>query len=613
MKIQTLSSEVINQIAAGEVVERPSHLAKELIENALDAGATEVEIEVSDGGRHVRVTDNGHGIASDELSKAFERHATSKIQSSFDLWTLSTFGFRGEALASIGAVSHLTLTSRPKDQDNAARMVCDFGKLSDVSQVGGSYGTTVEVRDLFENVPARLRFLKSEAAELGQIKNAVKAFGLQWPQVQFRLIVQGQTAFLWFPEDAKTRVQRLMDMEEIYEAEGHDGESHLRVYVSSPKATRSSQKGIWLFAQGRLIHDRALQAALLDAYRGLLMHGEYPSAVIQLQVPPEDIDVNIHPTKSQVRFIDGSRVFRLVQKTVRSVLEKAPWLPVSGPAPDTLPEDVLMARHEFTSASEGPSADLADRASSPQAFAIPSEFISKPLQMSLNNDGHLDRSFQTTQYAQKAWTSTLSDAATIRSGGISQWSRLQLLGQLRLTYIVAQGEDRLLLIDQHAAHERVAYERLMAAWMGGMLDIQSFLIPLTLDLEAEQIEALLLQKEQIRKFGIEVESVGPTSVAIVRAPVFLSDTAIVKGLSKMAEEATAQGQSFALERVVSDICATFACHSVVRAGQALSLEEMHEILAAMDEFALSSFCPHGRPVWLEWKFDEIEREFGRTQ
>lgn len=585
--IQQLPLDVVNQIAAGEVVERPAHLVKELLENALDAGATEIDVDIEQGGRSVRVRDNGSGLDGSELHEALRRHSTSKIQVAEDLWNLSSFGFRGEALASIAAVSRLTLISRTATAELASRVMSEFGVHSTVEQIGGSFGTTVEIQDLFANVPARLKFLKSDAAELTQIKIILKAMALNNPHVQFRLQANGKSQFFWLKETALKRVQRILEVPELFTSVVQEGEVEVQAWLAAPHVNMGSTRGLWFFAQGRFVQDRVLQSAVLDAYRGLLMHGQYPMAVVMVRVPPEDIDVNIHPAKSQVKFLDSSKIFRAVQKTVRGVLEKAPWLPQrfgASPEPQIDTEIPLQPQ--------------------PLGLTMTPMFEAPEL-------NQIQYSQRLDNFAQTMVVQSPKPAIAAAPNSTAGWSSLQILGQLRLTYILAQTEHKLLLIDQHAAHERVAYEKLMRAWTNGDIDVQRFLIPLTVDMEPGRLEALMRLKAQLERFGIELELMSPSCLAISSGPSLLSETALAMGLKTLADEAFEVGDSFAIEKAISDVCATMACHSVVRAGQALGGEQMRELLCSMDEFPLSSFCPHGRPVCVEWSFDEIEREFGR--
>jgi DNA mismatch repair protein MutL len=590
--IEVLSSEIVNQIAAGEVVERPSHLVKELIENSLDAGSDQILVEVSEGGRNLRVVDNGSGILSAELTVALQRHATSKIRKTDDLWNLSTFGFRGEALASAAAVSKMTLKSFEKSEKKPSQIQSQFGAVSAVKPSSQSVGTEIKIEDLFENVPARLKFLKSETSEIGQIKSVVKALALANPAVEFKLISNGDLQ-LFYGKKA-THLERAKDVLEkknIFEASGKYGHFSCKVAFSSPHEVAKTSRQIWIFAQNRWIQDRALQAAVMDAYRSLLMHGEFPFTVVWLECTPSEIDVNIHPTKSQIKFQDASSAFKVVQSTLRNALEKAPWL------------------------GDGQLRNANSESVSPAYAPVYSE-----------NLRFADHSFNQTQFKNKSYNPGMNDIAALSVNNIvieqpenkthaathgGYWSSLQVIGQAHLTYIVCQKEDRLVFVDQHAAHERVVYESLMQSWKEKKFEIQNYLFPLAIDLSEDKIEALIKNQAAITELGFEIEQLGPEAIGVKSAPALIKEAGLPLVFDKMASDFLINGGSFAIEKKVSDLFATMACHSVVRAGQSLSIAEMRELLNSMDRFTLSSFCPHGRPVSVEKTFNELEKLFGR--
>lgn len=611
MAIQLLPENVIDQIAAGEVVERPAHMVKEIIENSLDAGATEIEVEFSQGGRNVCVRDNGSGIDKAELRLAVSRHATSKIALAEDLWSLSSYGFRGEALATIAAVSRLRLTSRPALQKQGATLVSEFGNLSEVVEQGAESGTTVWVEDLFANTPARLKFLRTAAAEGMQIKNILRACALINPHIGFRLRQDKELLFHWPATDSLVkRAEQVLGVTPLFSHEFAQGAYRAQVALAPPHLVEKNSRQIWLFVQGRYVQDRALQAAVMDAYRSLLMHGEYPIAVVDLRLPPAEVDINIHPSKSQVKFLDSSKAFRVVHHAVRDILALAPWQ-VSAPA-KSVPPLVKSVDKDLDFKDTYPS-------------SAQTSFVKE------------DTNFTRTQYPKRVLDAGVSFAALKEAAqGLSPireaivqgpavavgetatqekkvyWSNLQVLGQVNLTYIVAQDENRLILVDQHAAHERVAFEKLMATWRGGQIEVQQFLLPLTIDLSAYGSEKLLEQSQALEKLGLSIEANSTDEILVRAAPALLNEKAIYMAVEVLAQELSEQGDSFAMEKSVSEVCATMACHSVVRAGQSLSLEQAKSILEQMDEHAFSSFCPHGRPVSIEWSWGQLEKQFGRT-
>ncbi len=624
MDIHILAPEVIDQIAAGEVVERPAHLVKELVENAMDAGADSIEIQVEQGGRWVKVRDNGKGMGREDLPLSVARHATSKIQNSSDLWRLQSYGFRGEALASISAVSRTTIISRQK-QGFGYQMITEFGNSKDVTEVGAELGTTVLVEDLFSNVPARLKFLKSDSAEVTQIKNVLKALALSYINVDLRVRAGGKLLYFWQKTDSfKERAEQILEKSPMYFGEAEVEGVKAQVCVCPPNVTTGNSRQIWMFAQKRWVQDRSLQAAIMDGFRSLLMHGEFPYAVAWVECDPEEIDVNIHPTKSQVKFLKANNAFRAVNRAVRGVLETAPWvkdtLESSGgqisvdytvrqqPAKETSKQNLSFSDSSFQK-TQFNTKSFQQEASELSVMETFRTFASNS-NVKYKDDNELDRYLEHEAIGEEKIIVYNSEESSSQPEG--QWARLQVLGQADLTYIVAQNDSSLILVDQHAAHERVAYESLMAAWTGGKVEVQNYLVPLIVDLEAEQVEALMTQVEDVNRLGVSMEQTGPESVAINAAPVILKEKALLPALKKLADEMLDKGGSFALEKVIGDICATLACHSVVRAGQALSQEEMKALLEQMDSFPMSSFCPHGRPVYVEYSFTKVEKDFGRT-
>jgi len=597
--IQVLSPDVVNQIAAGEVVERPSHLVKELLENSLDANSTQIQIDVNFGGKFIKITDNGDGIVKEDLPLALQRHATSKITQTNDLWNLSTYGFRGEALASVAAVSKLTLMSKAKKAKSGFQIKSDFGLISDVMPSSIDQGTQLTVDALFENVPARLKFLKSDSAELAQIRNVIRALSLAYPHVEFKLIENGKLDLFFKAQpdagDISVRASQVLGLDRIFVQENRYKSYIVKAYFSSPHDTQKTSKNIWIFAQKRWIQDRGLQAAITEAYRSLLMHGEYPQVVIDLECAPDLIDVNIHPTKSQVKFQEAAEAFRAVHGAVRQGLELAPWVPKVTGAP-SIPVS-SPGNYNFV------------REMTPQ-MSVQDQTRFTDLGSSLGNTQFKTKLNMLEQLSRLKMDSSSPVVETNPSGGF--WSGLQVLGQLNLTYLVCQKNDRMILVDQHAAHERVAFEKLMRKWKGGHIDQQDFLFPLAIDMAPEKAEALLVKTQDITKMGIEIESLGPNVIGVKSAPLFVKEAALPKIFDKMATDLVDYGGSYSLEKSIADLFATMACHSVVRAGQSLSQAEMVELLKSMDEFPLSSFCPHGRPVSVEFTFNDIEKQFGRT-
>lgn len=591
-KIQRLSDDVIHQIAAGEVLERPANLVKELVENAIDAGASHVQVKVGKDVRTFVIQDNGNGIRKEDLPLALERHATSKITSTADLWNLHTYGFRGEALSCVAAVSKFKLVSKQKNAD-AFEIVSDFGVLTKVKASSGVDGTTIYIEDLFENVPARLKFLKTESGELQQIKKVFKAFALSYPNVHFQLFYDDRLLFdLPSQNKRKHRVENLLEVKEMYEAEYQSGDYKVHAVFSSPHDVQKTSQNIWLFVKNRWIQDRSIQSAILAAYDSLLMHGEFPQVCVWIDCDPQDVDVNVHPTKSQVKFREPSVVFRVVREALRQKLETAPW------------------RKGIVT----PELQLQTTFSEPQVQSLPAF------------------DFQATQFAQKSWSPQASEESVTsilqkyQESNVKKetaplvsetyevkpyWSLLQVLGQCNLTYIIAQSPKALVLIDQHAAHERVAYEKLMMAWREGKIETQEFLFPYELEIEDEARDKIYKAKSDLEKLGFKLQMQDSGRVGIISAPAVVKDHVIGKTMAELANQIVEFDDPTAFDRKIGDICATIACHSVIRAGQALSIPEMEALLQQMDHYQLSTFCPHGRPVFVEFSFNQLDKSFGR--
>lgn len=632
MGIQILSAEVIDQIAAGEVLERPAHMIKELVENSIDAGATELEIEFEQGGKYVKISDNGKGMSRHDLTLCLQRHATSKITKATDIWELSSFGFRGEALASISSVSEIRITTRQKGVDQAYEIYSQFGKVAEVESLSADFGTTIIINNLFQNVPARLKFLKSDVAETTQIKNVLKAMAMSHPEVQMRVRNKGKLLFFWEGKDVlKDRVLQVLGQKKMYAGDFlYDG-FKAEVVLSSPNNTMGNSKQIWIFVQNRWVQDKTLQAALMDAYRSLLMHGEFPIAVVKLYGPKDEVDVNIHPTKSQVKFVQSNQAFRAVNRAARGVLEKAPWLK------EMLPQTSLSLNSTFAESTSAVNENVAAPSYAPEpaetiSFAG-SEFESvqfaqkqEPSKVEANSanytptmsHGFVQRPVEPFQIESLQHLQVSVDPVPVNNVegftdevGSAHWSNLQVLGQGNLTYILTQSETGLVIVDQHAAHERVLYERLRQHWDKGGVTIQNMLIPLSVDLDEEQTEAVLTLKDDLSRLGVVIEQLGPSTIGITAAPEQIKEKSLVKSIQLLAREMVDKGGSFAVDKYIGDVCATMACHSAIRAGQALSHEQMRSLLQQMDEFPMSSFCPHGRPVFVEYDFTELEKDFGR--
>lgn len=600
MSISYLNKQVIDQIAAGEVVERPSHLVKELIENAIDAGSTKIEVRFDNGGRDIVVQDNGKGIAADQLVLALDRHSTSKISEYEDIWNLSSYGFRGEALASISAVSDFELISRQPDSKTAHKIRSRFGEKSDVSTTQLSVGTLVRVSQLFENTPVRIKFLKTATYEHSLIKQVIKALALINYTVEFK-VFDGQKMVFQTPpaKSLKERAQWLFGDEKVFMASKSVDGFELEAVFMSPYDVEKNSKNIWIFAQNRWIQDKMIQSAVMEAFKNLLMHGEYPRVVLNINCPKDFVDINIHPAKSQVKFTDTQKVFRLIYGTLEKALSSGPWK-------ETVVVADVIDREPYAS-SPNETSTMPSRFSSQGSFKDPQLFSAQ----------FQKKVFPTTTLFSERQESNIPQRSIpiVTNPGSSPvqvyWQQYQVVGQVDLTYIVCQSADKMVLVDQHAAHERVLFERILNQYKQGTMGIQKMLIPISMDLDVEQVELLLKHQEQLDKIGIQWEQTGPASICILGMPTEIKENAVLKLIHQFINEAEAVSTSYVFENRVKDLVATLACHSAIRAGQSLSHSEMEKLLADMDEYPLSSFCPHGRPVNLEFSFKYLEKEFGR--
>jgi DNA mismatch repair protein MutL len=598
-KVRVLPPELADQIAAGEVVERPASVVKELVENALDAGARRIEVEVEAGGRRlIRVVDDGCGMPPDDARLALRRHATSKIAAADDLWGLATFGFRGEALPSIAAVSRLTLATRPPDADVGVTLTVEAGIETDARAAGIPPGSQLTVRDLFFNTPARAKFLKSEATEMANVSEAMLRLGLARPDVQLRLRAGGRVVLdLPAHRDLGERVRAALARRgagALHEATGEEGGVGVRAFLASPDEASTTARSTFLFVGGRFIRDRSLLHALALGYGPLIEKGRYPLAALYLQLPGGELDVNVHPQKLEVRFARPQEVYAAVRHVVGAAIARAPWLDGGGP----------RAVRTFT---EPPEAWRPAAARAPQRTVIVDGggAFARPAQGPLPLRARDGDDFARPDGPPRAATTDEAHVAPRFFGGLAY------VGQVHRTYLVCEAADELVLIDQHAAHERVAYARLRVAHANRQMPRQRLLFPIPIDVG--EAGAAAAESELLAALGFEVEPHGPGTVLLRAMPEPLKD-ADPKPLLREVLADIGDGTPIVatdLERV-DRLLATIACHSVVRAGDVLTRAAAINLLAQLDEVDLRSHCPHGRPVIVRIPFGEIERRFGRA-
>ena len=596
-RIHILPPTLADQIAAGEVVERPASVVKELCENAVDAGARRVDVQIEAGGRRmIRVVDDGCGMTAEEARLALQRHATSKIGSADDLWGLATFGFRGEALPSIAAVSRLTLRTKMAGTTAGFRLQVEAGVETDAGEVGIADGTQAEVRDLFFNTPARLKFLKSEATEAANVSEAVLRLALAHPEVHFRLRGNGRVALDLPPHrDMAERVRAALarrGAQVLHEAEGEEGGVKVRAFLASPEEAAPGGRSTFLFVGRRFVRDRSLLHALAQGYGELLEKGRYPLAALFIDVPGQELDINVHPQKLEVRFARPQEVYAAVRHVVNRAVARAPWLAVSPIRAYTLPPERLAESQEAPANSAPPAGER--QASFTHSVGRAPALASRHAQPTLLRDEPLPAA---SEPAVKGFF-----------GG------LEYIGQLRQTYLVCEGPSELVLVDQHAAHERILFERLRTAHRQRAVVRQRLLFPIPIELDEAATAAARegATVEALAGLGFEVEAFGPNTMLLRAVPDLLKEVD-PKPLLRDVLHRVAEGDSLRLaEENFEHIFATMACHGALRAGDGVSREAVLTLLAQLDGVDLHSHCPHGRPVLLRMSIAEIEQRLGRT-
>lgn len=610
MTIKVLPEQLASQIAAGEVVERPSSVVKELVENALDAGAANINVDVKAGGRQlVQVADDGAGISAEDIEMAFLRHATSKIDNIADLEAIPTLGFRGEALSAIAAVSHLTVASRTESEHTGTRLVLDGGKKSGRESIGSPRGTVIAVENLFYNVPARLKFLKSDATEKKLIDEFVTRYALAYPNVRFRLVHDNRIAFqtsgngdvrevllaIYGPDIAR----QLLDIgieETINTNQEENSQTHRSIEVNGiigpPNLHWSNRSNISLFVNGRWIKDKSLTYAVIQAYHTLLPTGRYPLGIIFITLPYERVDVNVHPAKTEVRFRNSNQVFGAVQRSVRQTL---------------IAQSPIRSMSAWAGGEDNP-ANLSGwtLSNDDQSFEISGWGTQSELNLDWSNrmaaqDGHtridhLDR-------GQAESTHALIDNQKLPI--------MRVIGQVGSAYIITEGPQGLYLIDQHAAHERILYEQFVAQWDQDGIISQGLIAGSAVHLPPSQAVLLEDNLNLLSELGFKIESFGPNAFMVRAVPAVVAKLDPAKALVAVVEDlerGDAPLQGKIEERIILRVCKSAA----VKAGQTLSREEMEAMVMQLETCQNPHTCPHGRPTLIHLSVAQLARQFGRT-
>jgi DNA mismatch repair protein MutL len=655
-RIRVLSDQVANQIAAGEVVDRPASVVKELLENALDAGATRIRVEIEAGGRRlIRVADDGCGMSRDDALLAFERHATSKIRSSDDLLSIATLGFRGEALPSIASISRLELTTRPADEATGTRIEIAGGKILDVADYGGTQGTSIAVRDLFFNTPARRKFLRAETTELSHVTALVTHYALAHPEMYFELHSATHTLLTAPPvQEPSERIYQIfgrdtldqllpMAAERRFDHAGlpepppwrrdrdytppDPGFLRIRGFVSRPQLQKLNRNSIYVFVNQRLIRDRLILHAITEAYRNITPPTSFPVILLFLEMPPHEVDVNVHPAKTEVRFRQQALVHDFVRESIRITLLKArpganflaaltnsPTASASLVADSALPDSLPI--------SEVPDSDLPPHSSDAVPFTLappsarpqdqPLPFAGAPAGPSTA----LDQPFPAISAPAAASNGHACSTPALPEGGdlppsLHSLASLKPLGQLRESFILATNDEGLWIIDQHVAHERVLFEKILRERQTERVERQQLLMPMLIDLLPQQMVVFSTLAEELEQNGCEAEPFGPHTIAIKAAPSGLSGVQLERMILEVLEQPAATAQSDNLESARTRIAASIACHAAIKINMPLDPARMEWLLQALARTDHPTSCPHGRPIALRYSWKEIQRAFQR--
>lgn len=620
MGIRILPSNLVNQIAAGEVIERPASVIKELVENSIDAGATSIEVTLVDGGKSlIVVSDNGKGMAPDELELAVERHATSKLPDD-DLFNINFLGFRGEALPSISSVARLSIVSRPKGAENAWKIEVNGGEKNRPVPASHPFGTRIEVRDLFYATPARLKFLKASVSEANAVNDILTRIALANPHISFYLKDGDRKKLSLNAEQGELFDARLKRLSEVMGKEFGENSvlinaarDNLRIsgYVSLPTLNKANSLHQYLFVNNRPVRDKLLLGAIRGAYMDVLASNRYPLCALFFDIDPAYVDVNVHPAKAEVRFYDNALVRGLLVSAVRNALNvesrrSSNTLDIAEFVKDEIPDFGVPATPQtqtpFMVNDIPETMELQARNPRPQAFSFQSGFapLSRRTQVDLPD---LERKFSVkTENPEVYEDKNVAEAGPL---GIPK-------AQFHNTYIISQTEDSIVIIDQHASHERIVMEKMKANLeKNGRLASQMLLIPEIIDLGASAKERILSAAAELNQLGLEVEEFGISAVIIREIPALIGDCDVKSLIADLADEIAEWGSGYALADKLHHICATFACHGSVRAGRKLNFEEMNRLLRDMEKTDHSGQCNHGRPTYIELKLKDIEKLFNR--
>jgi DNA mismatch repair protein MutL len=603
-RIKILPENLSNKIAAGEVVERPAAVVKELVENALDAEASRIIIEVEKGGQSlIRVSDNGVGMRHDDALLAIERYATSKISSDDDLFSIRTLGFRGEALPSIAAVSRFRLITRDQTTDTGTEIIVDGGKIKNVAEIGAPEGTLISVKQLFFNTPARQKFLKTVGTEMSHIADIVARIALGYPEVQFRLIHNDKVVKSWplvsQPLDRVVDVLGKDSRHDLHPIEATRNGVSISGWICSPRVTRRTSRGLYIFVNGRFVHDRSIQHGIFQGYAQRLVKGQFPIAAVFIKIPFDQVDVNVHPTKNEVRFVNPHQIHEAVKSAIAQTLyeiDRLNWRPENQPQSP----EALETSRVGESISTFKAANREALSVRQTQFSAPETNVLQP-----------GTSFQQPE-ASGQQPAASSQRYQVPIWELEGFSGLRVIGQLHNLYIVCESDGGLVIIDQHAAHERIFFERLKQRGNKQPPAAQKLLVPETLELSFREADILGQMLLDLKSLGLEIEPFGGNTFVIKAVPALLSGRELKPMICEMVEKTAAVGYSPGLENTLDQCRIVMACHGAIRANQQLSAAQIKGLLHQLDECENPSRCPHGRPTWVRWDLATLEKLFKRT-
>jgi DNA mismatch repair protein MutL len=622
-RIHQLDRHLVNQIAAGEVIERPGSVVKELLENSVDAGATQIDVEVEQGGIElIRVVDDGCGICSDDLPLAFSSHATSKVVSAKDLEKILTLGFRGEALASIGSVAQVLLQSRTRDAEQGTQLRCDGGKLGEREVWNGRPGTRIEVRHLFYNMPVRRKFLKTVPTEMGHITEAIIRLALGFPHLGIRLSHHERDVYTISAQaPLEERITRFFGEEvgsKLVRVEAEQGAIKLSGFVAEPSVNRGNARLQYFFVNGRCIRDRTLSHALQEGLHGLLMVGRYAVGFLFLELPADQVDVNVHPTKAEVRFREGQGLHHLVRSAIRAAMQgKGLQHSLSLPRPELSPVS--------TGTNSGSWTLIRRQAPAPPLFSghqkvsvFPGAPSANPLDSKQISGSHQADSNRLTgiETSTSLPNNDSNQTATYEVGALTESAEYRITTakalQFHDAYIVVEEETGMLVIDQHALHERILYEQLKERLRQGTLEVQRLLVPEPVDLPADLHALALSYQQELAQLGLELQPFGGTTVLVASYPAMMARVRPEELLRSAMDHLASAGTPPSVELLLDNLLRLMACHAAIKAGDKLTSQEMEALLAQRHLVGDSHHCPHGRPTSLFFSKQELDRQFERT-